>query len=266
MTNREEYAAHFHPYSSTPSLQDLRTYPNSHAQRCLKRTFSPVQVRLFSPTHFAKTLETLQAWEAKRLVKREKLRAEIETAELETATFHPLLAPNSLRIAKEQDMREALLSAQQEVSLSLRDSVARAVGRLKPGTKTHFDHNAFTASLPGSRHGSPGPQQVAVRNEKWLHTRNHKIEMRKATLPPGATFSPRVNPPKPKRREPLQASYNQSTKATLRGETADAKSDSFRSLSPVSQSISYKAGLDLASFMQRAQPLVALKDLGLNPA
>ena len=266
MTNRGDYVLgatpHFHHLNSTPSLYDHKTpYPNSHTLRCLKLSLTPVRVRPFSPAQFSQTLETLQAWETKKNIKRERLRAEIETAEMETATFHPLLAPNTLRIMKEQDMREALQSTRQEVSLGLKDSVAKALGRLKPGTKTHFDKKAFVAvSLPGSRHGSPGPQQVAARNGRWLQARNHKIEAQKHTLPPGATFSPRVN--KPPRRE--QVSYNQSTKATLKAE--EGKFDSLRSLSPVSQSVSYKAGLDLASFMQRAQPLVAMKDLGLKPA
>ena len=270
MTNRGHYGPsatpHFHQVSSTPSLHT--PYPNSHTLRCLKLSLSPGRVRPGSPAQFAKTLETLQAWEAKKIVKREHLRTEMENAELETATFHPLLAPNTLRIMKEQDMRAALSSARQEVCLGLKDSVARAVGRLQPGTKTHFDQKAFvTVSLPGSRHGSPGPQQVAARNDKWLQARNQKIQRQKQTLPPGATFSPSVNvPAKSKRREQLQVSYNQSTKATIRAETAEVKADSLRSLSPVAQSISYKAGLDLASFMQRARPLVAMKDLGLNPA
>lgn len=265
MTNR----GHYGPQVSTPSLQGGKTpYPNSHALRCLKLSLSPARVRPGSPAQFAKTLETLQAWEAKKVRKREQLRCEIENAELETATFHPLLAPNTLRIMKEQDLREALSSTRQEVVLGLKDSVARAVGRLQPGTKTHFDQNAFvTVSLPGSRHGSPGPQQVAVRNEKWLRAKNQKIQRQKQTLPPGTTFAPRVNVPvKSQRKEIGQVSYNQSTKATIRGEVAEVKQDSLRSLSPVAQSISYKAGLDLASFMQRARPLVAMKDLGLNPA
>ena len=251
----------------TPSSQEHKTpYPNSHTLRCLKLSLSPKRIRPISPTHFSQKVETLQAWEANKYLKREKLREELENAEKEVTPFHPRLAPNTLRIMKEQDQREGIQTAQSHVSLSLKDSVARALGQLHPDTKTHFNKNAFvTVSLPGSRHGSPGPQQVAIRNEQWLQTRNQKIRSRKQALPSGATFSPRVNvPAKPRQKELIPSSSNQSTKATVRAEVPESKTESLRSLSPYHQSVSYKAGLDLTSFMQRAQPLVPMKDLGLK--
>ena len=254
-------------------------YPNSHSHRCLRLSLSPSRIKPLTLAQAEKTVESLHAWEARKTLRIQQLKTELETAEMESATFRPILAPHTVKILIEKDVRDGLLTERHETELLVKESVRTAIMNLPPDAKTHFSAYTFvSSSLPGSRSHSPetdGPNKVAKRNEIWLKERNEKVKRRTKALPLGATFQPRVNGTG-KRRDGQGAvtgrgvlvassSYNQSlsTKATLKQEKTKSDLFSQRQLSPVSRTVSYKAGLDLTSFLKRAKPLIQMKDLGL---
>lgn len=288
MSHLRRYTPQFQDDGPTPSFRGekravrqeegviappLPLYPNSHSQRCLRQSFSQSNSRFLTPSQADRNVETLLAWDARKQLRIQQLRTEVEAAELESATFHPAISQRTVEILMEKDQREAADTERVESHLAIKEKLKQAIMRLPPGTKTHFHAGAFiSSSLPSSpRQSCDGPRNVARRNEQWLRNREQKIDLRKREMPPGATFHPRVNTARIRTQQQAGGStpgstHSQvsSTKATPNAEDRGKQSTfSARNLSPATKNVSYKAGLDLQSFLTRAKPLIQLRDLGL---